>query len=139
MKNKEELRTLYAQRFKLPESAIDESILPILLALDDNLEASKRIADKVKGSIIHENNYYYNPLSAWIGMSAKFFFPSVAICFIGLLIFWGIRNKQENEEKLMQADFLLRKAQLFKRKYPELHSKYFEENLKTEDNETSNR
>jgi hypothetical protein len=135
MKNREDLRTRYAQRFGLPESAIDESILPILLALDENTEVSKKLTEKVKGSIVSEQHYYYNPISAWFGMSAKFFFPSVTACVLGLVIYWGIEN--QNKSKEIQVDLLMnaKRADEFKQKYPELYNKYFGKTINLETNE----
>jgi hypothetical protein len=132
MKNREDLRTHYAQRFKLPESAIDESILPILLALDENTEVCKKLTEKIKGSIVNQQNYYYNPLSAWFGMSAKFFFPSVTVSILGILLYLSIENKNEIQ---VNSSPDAKKVTEFKQKYPELYSKYFENDLKFKKND----
>jgi hypothetical protein len=124
MKNKEELRTLYAQRFKLPESAIDESILPILLALDDNLEANNRIADKVKGRIFHENNYYYDALSAFWGQAAKFAFPCLAVMVMSVLVYWYITEEREAQEMYQDAEKIIILSEKLRDEKPKIYKEY---------------
>lgn len=87
-----------SQKYGISESSIDESIVPILLALDENTKANKDFSDKIKGSI--QSIHYNDPKTAFWGNLAKYGIPSlivgISISVIGL-IWYTLNNKENNE------------------------------------------
>jgi hypothetical protein len=125
MKTEQQIITEYAQRFGISESRIDESIIPILYILDENTNANKAIVKKIKGSILTEQHIYYNAMSAWFGMSAKFFFPSIMVMFIAFLIYSDIQDQREKSETFRDAGFFVFRSKQLKKDNIKLYEKYF--------------
>ncbi len=57
-----------SKKYDIPESAVDESIVPLLLAMDRNTEACRELTQRVKASVHTHQHYYADtpPLTAFL-------------------------------------------------------------------------
>jgi hypothetical protein len=110
-----ELKFRFGQKYNLPESSIDDSLLPLFVSnelleetikerLSENTKISQALTEKVKGSI--KTIHYDNAKVAFIGNLGVYAVPSLIFCVTILIIWWGLVYKQtqiakyENFERL---------------------------------------
>lgn len=110
-----ELKFRFGQKYNLPESSIDDSLLPLFVSnefleetikkqLSENTEISQLLTEKMKGSI--KTIHYENPKVAFIGNLSVYAVPLLIFCITILIIWWGLVYKQthiakyENLERL---------------------------------------
>lgn len=95
-----------AKKYDIPESAVDESIIPLLIAMDKIVDSTNALTEKVKGSI-HTHQHYYDkgkPLDIFFarwGWGVWAFLGLVILSFL-LMFFSENRQKLEKLESIMQ-------------------------------------
>ncbi|MDF7821846.1 hypothetical protein P1X15_29795 [Runella sp. MFBS21] len=96
----------FAKKYDIPESAFDESIIPLLVAMDKVIDSTNGLTEKVKGSI-HNHQHFYDkgkPLDIFFarwGWGVWVFIGMLIIAFL-LMYFSENRRKLEKLESVMQ-------------------------------------
>ncbi|MEO6282406.1 MAG: hypothetical protein ABIO93_03395 [Dyadobacter sp.] len=113
-KLKQELHRL-AGKFNLPESDIDQELVPLMLVLEQAATKVDQAATKINDSVkpIVTNHHYNHGTSAWTVFAAaagKNIAPLVAIIVVALLSWYGIHKFLTDPELIEQAELKDQKA-----------------------------
>lgn len=103
-----DLKYRFGKKYNLPESLIDDSLLPLLLSneifeekintiLLENTKVNQALSDKMKGSI--KTIHYENSKIAFIGNLSIYAVPSLIFCLTILLIWWTLVYKETHTTK----------------------------------------
>lgn len=93
-----------SQKYGISENTIDESIIPILLALDENTKANTALTSKIKGSIKTVN--YNNSKVAFIGNLSIYAIPVLIVCISLIIVWWGWTYQQTHTIKYQNLERL---------------------------------
>jgi hypothetical protein len=137
------LKTIENELFKATNHKLDSYSLALIratiLANEPLIQSNEQLSATMKNILKTEHYYFYNPVSAWFGLAAKFFFPSVTVAFLGVLIYWSVREIREDTELYKQAQSIVFWSEDFKRANPKLYDQFFRkpiENYQTTNKET---
>lgn len=104
MNDVDKIKFEFAKKFNLSENSIDESIIPILLALDENTKANNALNSKIKGSIKTVN--YNNSKVAFIGNLSIYTIPVLIVCISLIIVWWGWIYQQTHTIKYQNLERL---------------------------------
>ncbi len=123
------LKTIENELFKSTNHKLDSYSLALIratiLANEPLIQSNEQLSAKMKSTLKTEHYYFYNPVSAWFGLVAKFFFPSVTVAFLGILIYWSVRENREEVELYKQAQSIVFWSEDFRRANPKLYNQFF--------------
>lgn len=123
------LKTIENELFKSTNHKLDSYSLALIratiLANEPLIQSNELLSIKMKSTLKTEHYYFYNPVSAWFGLVAKLFFPSVTVAFLGLLIYWSVRESREEVEIYRQARSIVLWSEDFRRANPKLYDQFF--------------
>lgn len=123
------LKTIENELFKSTNHKLDSYSLALIratiLANEPLIQSNEQLSTKMKCTLKTEHYYFYNPVSAWFGLVAKFFFPSVTVAFLGILIYWLVRENREDTELYKQAQSIVFWSEDFRRANPKLYNQFF--------------
>ena len=123
------LKTIENELFKSTNHKLDSYSLALIratiLANEPLIQSNEQLSAKMKSTLKTEHYYFYNPVSAWFGLVAKFLFPSVTVAFLGILIYWSVRENREEVELYKQAQSIVFWSEDFRRANPKLYNQFF--------------
>lgn len=123
------VKTIENELFKATNHKLDSYSLALIratiLANEPLIKSNEQLSKKMKSTLKTEHYYFYNPISAWFGLVAKFFFPSVTVAFLGILIYWLVRENREDTELYKQAQSIVFWSEDFRRANPKLYNQFF--------------
>ncbi|WP_028523254.1 hypothetical protein [Runella limosa] len=95
-----------SKKYDIPESKIDESIIPLLITLDSVVSSTNSLTEKIKGSITTHQHYYDKgkPLDIFFarwGWGVWCFLGMLIVAFL-LMFFSENRRKLEKLESVIQ-------------------------------------
>lgn len=135
------LKTIENELFKVTNHKLDSYSLALIqatiLANEPLVQSNEVLSEKMKSTLKTEHYYFYNPVSAWFGLVAKFFFPSVTVAFLGVLIYWAVRENREDTELYKQARSIVVWSEDFRGVNPKLYNQFFRKPI--EDYQTTNK
>lgn len=111
-----------SQKYGISENSIDESIIPILLALDENTKANNALTSKIKGSI--KTVSYNNSKVAFIGNLSIYAIPVLVACISLIIVWWGWIYQQTHNIKYQNLERLENIIQVKNDKYFIPNDKY---------------
>lgn len=83
----QKFKVQFAQKYKIPEDKIDDSLLPVFLALEYTQKTNKDLTEKIKGSITAKH-YNLEGLSSWQLLQFRWGWSWAAL--FGLIILIGV-------------------------------------------------
>lgn len=108
MEDIDKLKFRFGQKYQLPESSIDDSLLPLFIATE-NLEkqfaetlsemtnSNRELADKI--NVNQKSIHYDNPKTAFYGNLSIFAVPIIIISLTISILWWGWIFKENNTTK----------------------------------------
>lgn len=93
-----ELKYRFGQKYQLPESSIDESLIPLFIAtenLENVVQQSLSESSKINSELSHnirnsiKSIHYDNPKTAFIGNLSMYTIPILIICVSVIILWWG--------------------------------------------------
>lgn len=135
------LKTIENELFKVTNHKLDSYSLALIratiLANEPFVQSNEVLSAKMKSTLKTEHYYFYNPVSAWFGLAAKLFFPSVTVAILGILIYWSVRESREEVELYKQARSIVFWSEDFRKVNPKLYNQFFKKTI--EDYQTANK
>lgn len=115
MEDIDKLKFRFGQKYQLPESSIDDSLVPLFIAtenletqftaaLSETTQSTTKLAENVKNET--KSIHYDNPKAAFIGNLSIFAVPILIICITIIIIWWGWIYKQTNTAKIENLERL---------------------------------
>lgn len=93
-----ELKYRFGQKYQLPESSIDESLIPLFIAtenLENVVHQSLSESSKINSELTHnirnsiKSIQYDSPKTAFIGNLSIYTIPILIICITVIILWWG--------------------------------------------------
>ncbi|MFY7936499.1 MAG: hypothetical protein ACOVOQ_03905 [Flavobacterium sp.] len=93
-----ELKYRFGQKYQLPESSIDESLIPLFIAtenLENVVQQSLSESSKINSELTHnirnsiKSIQYDSPKTAFIGNLSIYAIPILIICVTVIILWWG--------------------------------------------------
>lgn len=93
-----ELKYRFGQKYQLPESSIDESLIPLFIAtenLENVVHQSLSESSKINSELTHnirnsiKSIQYDSPKTAFIGNLSIYTIPILIICITFIILWWG--------------------------------------------------
>lgn len=115
MEDIDKLKFRFGQKYQIPESSIDDSLLPLFIAtenletqftaaLSETTQSTTKLVENVKNEI--KSIHYDNPKTAFLGNLSIFAVPILIICSTIIIIWWGWVYKQTNTAKIENLERL---------------------------------
>ncbi|WP_435357685.1 hypothetical protein [Emticicia sp. SJ17W-69] len=110
-----ELKYRFGQKYQLPESSIDESLIPLFIAtenLENVVHQSLTESSKINSELTHnirnsiKSIQYDNPKTAFIGNLSIYAIPILIICVTVIILWWGWVFKSTQNAKFENLERL---------------------------------
>jgi hypothetical protein len=88
-----------SKKYDIPESAVDESIVPLLLAMERNTEVCRELTQRVQASVHTHQHYYADtpPLTAFLVRWGRGVWVFVLTVFTALFFYILSENRKKLE------------------------------------------
>lgn len=125
----ERLKAIENELFIKTNQKLDSYFLAIirasLMANEPLMESNLQLNATIKNILKPQQSFFNGSVSVWFRLSAKFFFPSVTVAFLGSLIYIYSKSNQQEKEIQKEAERIVSLSIDFAKKEPKMYTHYF--------------
>lgn len=129
----ERLKAIENELFIKTNQKLDSYFLAIirasLMVNEPLMESNAQLNTTIKNIFKPEQSFFNSSVSFWFRLSAKFFFPSVTVAFVGSLIYFYSKSNQQEKAIQEEAERIVSLSIDFAKKDPKMYAHYFNSDI----------